>query len=402
MVDPSTVRITGALAEHRHRLWDALLAAGYAPLSAMNLLRLTAHLGRWLDEQKIPLKKLTPECMTAFFELRRRVGYTQFLTPRSLAPILQYLEEAGVVRLGTPTTPPLSALDRLIGDYREYLRHERGLAATSVRAYGDIGQRFLQVIFSEKRSVAKLKAGDVTSFVLEASTRYSIGTTKYIVTVLRSMLRYLFLQGQLAADLTGAIPAVSGWRLQGLPKALDPSQVRLLLRACDRRRLMGRRDYAVLLLLVRLGLRKGEVAALELDDIDWQAGEFQVCGKGGREERLPLPADVGEALAAYLHRNRPQTGVRQVFLGVRAPYRPLQAGAISAVACAALKRAGLPASNTHRLRHTAATQMLRAGASLDEVAQVLRHRSHDTTAIYAKVDHGALRQVIQPWPGGAS
>ena len=401
MVNPSRIQLTGALAEHRQGLWDALSASGYSPLSALNLLRLAAHLSRWLDAHGIPLKELTHERMAVFLESRRR-SHTHFFTPRALAPILHYLEAVDALTVAAPVLAAPTASDRLIAGYRDYLLHERGLSAGSIRAYGDIGLSFLHASVTDRSDITLLKAADVTSFVVEAGPRYSTGMCKYIVTALRSLLRYLYLQGELALDLSGALPAVAGWHLQGLPKAFDAGQVRCLLCACDRRRHAGRRDHAVLLLLVRLGLRAAEVAALELDDIDWRAGEFQVCGKGGREERLPLPADVGKALATYLLKSRPATRARYVFLGVRAPHDPLRASAISAIARAALKRAGLPASNPHRLRHTAATGMLHAGASLDEVAQVLRHRSHDTTAIYAKVDRQALRHVMQPWPGESS
>jgi integrase len=221
------------------------------------------------------------------------------------------------------------------------------------------------------------------------------------VTALRALLRYLYLEGRLAADLTGAVPAVAGWRLRGLPSALAADQVPRLLRSCDRRRAIGRRDHAVLLLLVRLGLRAGEVAGLRLDDIDWPAGEVLIRGKGRREDRLPLPADVGAALAHYLRTSRPRTTARQVFLGTRAPRRALSPAAVSTIARQAGRHAGLPATSAHRLRRTAATALLRGGASLDEIAQVLRHRSPDTTAIYAKVDRRALRAVIRPWPGAS-
>lgn len=402
MVDPTRIRITGAFTAHRQGLWDALLTLGYSPLSAVNLLRLAAHLSRWLDEQGLSVGELTHELTEAFLDARRRAGYTHFLSPRALTPILQYLEQAGVVALPAPVALEATTVDRLVHEYAGYLLRERGLTRESVRAYGDIGRRFLRAQLGRKGTVAELKANHVTSFVLETSARYSTGTTKYVVTVLRSLLRYLYLQGQLAVDLSGAIPAVAGWRLRGLPKALNPGQVQQLLRGCDRRRHIGRRDYAVLLLMVRLGLRSCEVAALELDHIHWRDGEFRVCGKGPREERLPLPADVGEALASYLRKSRSQTTARQIFLSVRAPHGSLSPAAVGAIVRRALERAGLPGTNAHRLRHTAATQMLRAGASLDEIAQVLRHRSHDTTAIYAKVDRNALRTVIRPWPGVTS
>lgn len=402
MVDPSRIRITGVLAAHRQGLWAALLTLGYSPLSAANVLRLAAHLSRWLDEQGLSVEELTHELTEAFLDARRRAGYTQFLSPRALTAILQYLEQAGVVVLPAPVALEATTVDQLVHEYAGYLLRDRGLTRESVRVYGDIGRRFLLAQLGAKGTVAQLKANHVTSFVLETSARYSTGTTKYVVTVLRSLLRYLYLQGRLAVDLSGAIPAVAGWRLRSLPKALDPGQVQRLLCSCDRRRHIGRRDYAVLLLMVRLGLRSREVAALELDHIHWRDGEFRVCGKGPREERLPLPADVGEALVSYLRKSRFQTTARQFFLSVRAPHGPLSPKAVSAIVCRALERTGLPGTNAHRLRHTAATQMLRAGASLDEIAQVLRHRSHDTTAIYAKVDRNALRTVIWPWPGATS
>lgn len=402
MIDPTKIRITGPLAVHRRGLWKALLRLEYSPLSAANLLRLAAHLSRWLDERRIRFGELTQERIEAFFDARRQAGYTHFRTPRSLRPIVRYLEQAGAVSLPPAITEEITGLDRFVHEYRGYLLRERGLTAASARAYGDIARRFLRARLGDQDTAAQLSASDATSFVLEASTRYSTGMVKYIVTVLRSLLRYLYLHGQVEADFSGAIPAVAGWRLHSLPRALDPDQVRRLLRSCDRRRHVGRRDYAALLLMVRLGLRRGEVAALELEDIYWREGELRVWGKGPREERLPLPADVGNAIASYVCKSRPRTAARALFLSVRAPYGPLGNSAVTAIACSALKRTGLPGTNAHRLRHTAATQMLHAGASLDDIAQVLRHRSHDTTAIYAKVDRRALRHVVRPWPGEAS
>ena len=403
MINPSTIQFSGELADHRYGLWEALLANGYSPLSALNVLRLAAHLSRWLQEQEQPLDALTHERIQTFFDDRRGAGYTQFLTPRSLEVIVRHLEAVGVICLPLPVPALMSPMDQLVQEYRDYLCRERGLSANSVRAYGDIADRFARSCVGEELdAIAQLRAKDLTSFMLSASSRYGVGTIKYIVTVLRSFVRYLYVCGYVGLDLTGALPAVAGWRLSSLPKALNAVQVRQLLSACDRRRHIGRRDYAVVLLMVRMGLRRGEVARLELDDVDWRAGEFIIHGKGPRDERLPLPADVGEALVVYLRRSRPSASTRRLFLNVRAPHTPLTSGAVGAIACRALKRAGLPGNNSHRLRHTAATQMLRAGGNLDEIAQVLRHRNHDTTAIYAKVDRSALREVIRPWPGAAS
>ena len=202
-----------------------------------------------------------------------------------------------------------------------------------------------------------------------------------------------------------AVPSVADLRDRSLPRGLDPAAVRRLLASCDRRRLVGRRDFAILLLLSRLGLRAGEVAAIELDDMDWRAGMLLVHGKGSREDALPLPVDVGEAIVSYLRR-RPRCACRALFLRVTAPRLGMDRCTVAWVVRAACDRAGLPRVGAHRLRHTAATQMLRGGASLPEIGQVLRHREQKTTAIYAKVDHTALRTLARPWPvaahGGAS
>jgi site-specific recombinase XerD len=220
-----------------------------------------------------------------------------------------------------------------------------------------------------------------------------------LATGLRSFLGFALLEGLIAAPLASAVPSAARWSGAALPRALAPGQVATLLASCDRRRPTGRRDYAILVLLVRLGLRAAEVAALRLEEIDWRAGEIVVRGRARTEEVLPLPSDVGAAIAAYLRRGRPRRPEREVFLRVLAPLRGLNPDGVSEVVRAASERAGLGSFGSHRLRHTAGTEMLRAGASLSEVAQVLRHRSIATTAIYAKVDHLALRALAMPWPG---
>jgi integrase len=252
-----------------------------------------------------------------------------------------------------------------------------------------------------------LTAADVTGFVLAACPGRAVGSAKLIVCALRSLLRWLHLTGTVPMSLAGAVPSVAGRRLSGLPKGLEPGQLRRLLASCDRRTPTGLRDYAILLLLARLGLRAGEVARLGLDDLDWRHGEIGVLGKGNRAERLPLPAEVGAAIVGYLRRGRPDTAQgRSVFVRVHAPHRALTSGGVTMVVFDAAQRAGLGRMHAHRLRHTAATAMLRAGSPLAEVGQVLRHRSALTTAIYAKVDRDALAVLARPWPvvdsGGAS
>lgn len=402
MVDRTVVHFSGPLAVHSEALRTALLARGYAPLSATNLLRLAAHLSRWLEAHAFGLEQLSTERIAEFLAARRAEGYSSFFTQRALAPILLYFKNAGLVSLSEGPVTPSGAADRLLCSYTQYLQGERCLTPDCVQSYSAIARQFLRWRFGEDQAIdiAALTANEVTSFALYATGRYSTGTAKYAVTALRSFLRYLHLQGQLAVDFRGALPAIAGWRLTGIPKALTAAQVRKLLCACDRRRHVGRRDYAVLLLLARLGLRAGEVSALELEDVHWRHGEILVHGKGRRKERLPLPRDVGVALANYLRLSRPSVRSRRLFLCVRAPHGPLNRTAVTALVRYACARADLPVVGAHRLRHTAATEMLRAGSSLDEIAQVLRHRSHDTTAIYAKVDRTALRALVWPWPGG--
>jgi integrase len=244
-----------------------------------------------------------------------------------------------------------------------------------------------------------LTATDVLEFVLASCPGRATGTAKLIVTVTRSVLDWLHLTGVVEVPLAAAVPAVAGWRLAGLPQALSPTQLRALLASCDRRTSTGRRDYAIILLLARLGLRSGEVARLGLDDVDWHAGELRVVGKANRGESLPLPADVGVAITAYLRRGRPGSAHgRSVFVRVHAPHQALTAGGVGNVVNAAGRRAGLGHVHAHQLRHSAATAMLRAGSPLAEVGQVLRHRSAFNTAIYAKVDQDALMVLARPWP----
>jgi integrase/recombinase XerD len=247
-----------------------------------------------------------------------------------------------------------------------------------------------------------LDRADVIAFVHRACRGRSRGSASLLITGLRALLEYLYVQGLIRRPLASAVPSIARSKLAGLPRALETAELERLLAACDRRTRTGRRDFAMLMLLGRLGLRSGEVRALSLDDIDWRAGELMVRGKGNRLERLPLPADVGEALAAYLQRGRPATAQgRTVFVRIHAPHRTLTASAVTNTVYMASCRAGLGRVSAHRLRHTVATQMIRAGVALPEIGQVLRHRRLITTAIYAKLDREGLRRVARTWPGGA-
>jgi site-specific recombinase XerD len=287
--------------------------------------------------------------------------------------------------------------------YHHYLRAERGLATTTVETYVAFCHQFLtEQLGQAESSVGPLSAADISAFVRRHARAASPGRAKMMVTALRALFRFLFHTGELGVDLSAAVPTVPDWRLASIPRSLAAEEVERLLAACDRQTATGRRDYAILLLLARLGLRAGEVVALELDDIHWRVGEIIIRGKKGlRHDRFPLPADVGAALATYLRRDRPSSTVRRVFLCRRAPRRSFAGpGAVTTIVRRALCRADLhpPVRGAHLLRHSLATQMLRHGASFAEIGEVLRHRAASSTEIYAKVDLDRLRAVVQPWP----
>ena len=227
----------------------------------------------------------------------------------------------------------------------------------------------------------------------------SVSATQFFVAGLRSFLRFCFIEGQVPVDLSQAALPVTGRRRSSLPRGITKADARALLGGCDRRSVLGRRDYAMIVTLLRLGLRAGEVARLRLDDIDWRAGELVVRGKGAREDRLPLPAEVGQAIACYLQRGRPASDRREVFLQARAPFGPIAAGTVSSTVRRACRRAGVAEVGAHRLRHTVACEMVAAGVPLADIAQVLRHHSLQTTALYGRVDLDRLRALAAPWPG---
>lgn len=387
----SKVRVTGPLATFAEGLRQHLLGQGYTPLSTANVLRLAAHLSRWMNAQRVPAA-LTPTLAEQFIHHRRRSAYTQFRSTRSLRPILSYLASVGAIEWTAADRRPACPL---LQRYDEYLTTERGLTAPSVRQYAATAARLL----AAHADVRHLPAAAVTDFILRESRRYSPGTTKHTVSALRSFLRYLHVAGEIAADRTAAVPPVAGWRLGGVPTGATAETVGQLLRGCNRRTAVGRRDYAVLLLLSRLGLRAIEVATLTLDDLRWAAGEIVIRGKGS-ESRLPLPHDVGQALVAYV-RVRGHAPTRRLFLRTRAPHGGLSVGGIQAIVTQAGRRARVAPIGPRRLRQAAATTMLCKGASLAQIAQVLRHRSVNTTAIYAKVDTARLRPIARPWPVGA-
>ncbi len=397
MTRPSWARVDGPLAPYAGGFRVELERLGYTPLTAATHVRLMAHLSRWLAREGAEASGLSPAMVEAYFAERRAVGYAGHVTGRALRPLLGYLRRLGVV----PPAAPLAAdaEERLLGRYREYLLIERGLSRTTV----DLNVRMVRPFLAGRATaeggldLGNVTAGEVAAFVVTQS-RQRPKSVKRMVTALRSLFGFLHVEGILGQSL--AVPSPAGWTQAGLPRALDGDQVAALLASCDLRTRTGRRDLAILTLLARLGLRAGEVAALRLDDIDWRRGEITVRGKGNRQDRLPLPADVGQRIVDWLQDGRPGTAQgRTVFVRAQAPYRALASNAVTTVVACAGRRAGLGLIGAHRLRHSAATAMLRSGGSLTEIGQTLRHARPLTTAIYAKVDIEALRKLARPWPG---
>ncbi len=400
MTDPSRTRVTGPLVAYVDGFRGELIRQGYTPGSAARQLQLMAHVSRWLVSEGLTAGELTPARAEEFLKARRADGYALELSGRGLMPLLGYLRGLGAVPV-RPEPVACTPTAMLVEDYSKYLASERGLAAGAVARYAGVASLFL----SEREragglDLGRLTAGDVRAFAVGQCRSHRTGSARMLVTGLRSLLRFLLAEGYTTRQLAQAVPTATGWAGGSLPRPLDAGAVAAMLAGCDPVTVVGLRDFAILTVLHRLGLRAGEAAALELGDIDWHHGEIVVRGKGGRQDRLPLPVDVGEALVAYLRR-RPRTKCRTLFMKVRAPIAGLTPDGVEDVVRGACMRAGLPPAGAHRLRHSAATAMLAGGASLTEVGQVLRHARLVTTSIYAKVDRTALRTIARPWPGGA-
>jgi integrase/recombinase XerD len=391
----------GALAPLAEGFRIALQAEGYTSHGAVKQLHLFAHLSRWLEAEHLDVADLDGESVERFFRDRREIGHTKLISVRAADPMLRYLRGLGFI---ADTAPPVlhDPVDELLARYQRYLVLERGLLPESARSYAVNVRPFLEGLAGPAGiELDRLDGPAVVAFAVAACPQQTRSSAKRTTKALRSLLRFLHADGYVERSLVHAVPVAAGWRLASLPKRLEADEVLQLLEASDRSTVVGRRDFGVMMLLARLGLRVGEVAALSLEDIDWRAGEIVVRGKHGHCDRLPLPADVGEAIVAYLRDGRPADALgRTVFVRVRAPHRTLTGPGVGKIVHGAAERVGLRIY-AHQLRHTVASEMLRAGAALPEIGQVLRHRHPETTAIYAKVDRDALRQIARPWPGAA-
>jgi site-specific recombinase XerD len=382
-----------------------LFEQGYTARTSECHLCLLANLNEWLERHDLRATDLTETTINRYLQYRH-VHFRTLRDDRSIfRKILRLLQDAGVLKAKDPPSP-CNPHQHEEEEYDRYLIEERGLAMATRVNYRPFIHRFLSVQFGSKpaRPII-LRAKDIVQFVQYEAPRHSPKRAGLMITALRSFLRYLRFRGAIATDLASCVPSIANWQLASLPRFLQAHQVRQVLQVCDRRTSHGRRDYAILLLLARLGLRACEVVSLTLDDINWRSGEITIRGKGNRSTRLPLPPDVGHAIAAYLKKGRPPCPSRRVFLCLRAPRRAFANSiAISTIVARRLRSAGIeaPHMGAHLFRHTLATHMLRKGASFAEIAHLLRHRSFNTTAIYAKVDLSALRGLAQPWPEGGA
>jgi integrase/recombinase XerD len=393
-------RVTGPLAPFAAGFVDDLSRQGFKPETVGRHVALVAGLSSWMAAEGLTASDLSSEVAERYAATRRAAGRSNRVTVKALDPLLGYLRGLGLAPPASAPAP-VGPVEELLSSFRRYLERERGLVPAAASGYVEKVRPFVARFEGpDGLELCRVEVVEVRAFVVETCPRLGLRAAQLTVVALRSLLRFLHLEGALERSLAGAVPSVYGSRLSGLPKRLEPGQVDALLASCDTSRVIGVRDLAILTVLARLGLRAAEVAALSLEDIDWRAGELVVRGKGAHCERLPLPTDVGEAIVRYLRDGRPLSALdRAVFVRVRAPHHRLSPGGVTFVVEAAALRAGLGTIHAHRLRHTAASEMLRGGATLPEVGQVLRHRHARTTAIYANVDREALRQIAPPWPG---
>jgi integrase/recombinase XerD len=393
---PKRVVLSGPLAEYGPGFAAEVRQLGFAPLSAEHQLRLLAHLSRWMHTHGLGVGQLT-EARVDEFLVVRRATYTALYSRRALRPLLEHLSELGV--LPVEELPPRTPTDLAVAGFEQYLLTERGLLPKTAAAQVARIRRFLDD-YCPAGGVGQLTTAEVTRALLHEGADHAATSVKRLGYTIKAFLRFAFLTGLIDRDLTGATVPVKSHQPSLLPVGISREQATMLLTACDRDTVVGRRDYAVILLLARLGLRAIEVARLQLGDIAWHHGEILVRGKGHREERMPLPAEVGQALVDYLMRSRPTdpSELRSVFLAARAPRRPMDRVTVSSMIARTCQRAGIQPIGAHLLRHSLGEEMIRAEVSLPAIGQVLRHHDPLSTANYARVDVERLRSLASPWP----
>jgi site-specific recombinase XerD len=394
----------GPLAAHIVTFAKSVSAQGYCLYSLKRQVRIAACFSHWLKQKGVALRSICSDHAVQYLRFRARHVQPCPGDLAALRHVIDFLHREGVIPAEKILAGRLTLAERCLQTYEQYLRDARALVKATIVNYAPFIRDFLQDCFGDGRvRLSRLSAGDVVRFVQRQVPRLHLRRAKLMTTALRSFLRYLRYRGDITLDLAAAVPVVANWSMTSIPRAIAADQVRQLLISIDRSTAIGRRDYAILLLLARLGLRSGEVASLELDDIDWNVGQLTVRGKSGQRSKLPLSTEVGKAIAVYLHRGRPPSTCRRVFLRAKAPIGGFrgQCG-IGSIVRHLLQRAGInaPTTGAHQFRHGLATEMLRQGASLGEIGDLLGHRHPQTTKIYTKVDLNALRTLAMPWPGG--
>lgn len=375
---------------------------GYSRGYAIACLKSVDRFGRWLEESAIKLRDVDEQLIGRYVvQCPERLHLGTHVALRRLLVVMR--EDCTVPPAVSKPPQPAQVLEQ---DFRQFLEKQRGLAVRTIEHYTEAARIFLAALHGRgQQDSSEWTAADVLTFVRRHAQARRPVHMQQLCTGLRAFLRYLRFCGKTQRDLTSGVPRIAHWRLATIPKALTRAQVERTLAQCDRYSVLGRRNYAVLMLLARLGLRADEVRCLTLDDIDWRKGELTIRGKGRAPEPMPLPRAVGKALATYLAHGRPPSTSRAVFVRMVPPHTPFAASSvITSIASKAIEAAAIdvPCKGAHVFRHTLATRMLGAGASLREIGHVLRHRDEDTTRIYAKVDLARLRSLAMPWPGGAS
>ena len=395
----------GPLATYLGPFAESLNRQGYTQRYVHRQVMLAACFGRWLKQMEVSPHKLTSEHLTQYLRFRYRWRRPRRGDSAALGNFIEFLRCERVIPAEKERTCQLTPAERCVQAYEQYLRKERALAEATIVNYAPFIGQFLKGRFGTGSvKLSSLRARDVVRFVQRQARHLHLKRAKLLTSALRSFLQYARYRGEIRLDLAAVVPCVANWSMPSIPRGIAPDQVHRLLSQIDRSTVVGRRDYAVLLLLARLGLRSGEVAFLELEDIDWKAGCLSVHGKSSRRTQLPLPKDVGDAIVDYLRHGRPRCTSRRVFLRAKAPVRGfLTQCAVGSIVRHAILRAGIeaPTTGAHQFRHGLATQMLRQGASLAQIGELLGHKSPETTKIYTKVNLEALRTLALPWPGGA-
>jgi len=397
--------LEGPLASHISSFTKSLEDQGFSQESSHVQTRLVADFSRWLKQTHAALPAITDQHISRYLRYRARHRRRRSSDTCVLSRLLDFLRHQSAIEELPMVAVEVRPYQQLLDKYTAYLQQERALSAGSMDVYVPFARVFLMACFRDRKQIqlASLRAANVIAYVQGQVKCLHLARAKMMVTALRSFLRYLLYCGAVKRDLAAAVPTVANWSMASIPRAISVEHAQAALTSCNRHSATGSRDYAILLLLARLGLRAGEIVALKLEDIDWHSGSLNVHGKGGRGCPMPLPADVGAAIADYLQKGRPHNASRLVFLRSVAPMGEFHGQeAIGSIVVRALARAGVetPHKGAHQFRHRLACDLLRQGASLAEIGELLRHRRPETTAIYAKVDLAALRTLGLPWPGG--